>query len=235
MIPSRKITNIFYRIWDILPNFITESKFINNLIFKYLIGDWFDLGFFEKWKNLNNEEWIELYNHHRSHAQRIDDTTPLQRKEIIKNILGEKVLDVGCGTSTLTLEIAKHGFKTTGLDVSDLSLEHLKNLATEMNLDITLVQGFAENLPFPDKSFDTIVTCHTLEHVKDLEKMITELRRVAKDRIIILTPKEKNRKYAFGYHVRFFNDNNLPHSHLDIKNFEEMIIDGDYIYIGSLN
>ena len=235
MIPPRKITNLFYKVWDVLPSFITESKFVNNLIVKSMIGDWFDLDFFEKWKNLDEKEWIKLYNHHREHAQRIDDTTPGQRKMIIDNIYGKSVLDVGCGTSTLTLEIASHGFKSTGLDVSDLSLSQLRDRAAEMDVEVTLVQGFAEKLPFPAKSFDTVVSCHTLEHVKGLEEMVSELKRVAAKRIIILAPKEKNRKYAFGYHVRFFNDGNPPHKHINLKKFEEKIVDGDYIYIGYLD
>lgn len=235
MIPPRKITNLFYKVWDILPSFITESKLVNNMIVKLMIGDWFDLGFFEKWKDLSDKEWVDLYNHHRQHAQRVDDTTTEQRKIIIQNIKGKKVLDVGCGTSSLTLEIAQHGFDSTGLDVSDLSLKQLEERAQNLGVKIKTVQGFAEKLPFEDKSFDTIISCHTLEHVKGLSEMINELKRVASQRVILLVPKEKNRKYAFGYHVRFFNDNNPPHKNIDIEKFEERTIDGDYVYIGYLD
>ncbi|MDZ7363780.1 MAG: class I SAM-dependent methyltransferase [candidate division KSB1 bacterium] len=47
-------------------------------------------------------------------------------------------------------------------------------------MQITWQQGFAENMPFSDKTFDYVTCCHTLEHVKDLDKAVAELKRVAR-------------------------------------------------------
>ncbi|MBI3579632.1 MAG: methyltransferase domain-containing protein, partial [Ignavibacteriales bacterium] len=76
--------------------------------------------------------------------------------------------------------------------------------ANESGVAITWKEGFAESLPVADKSFDYVTCCHTLEHVKDLAKTTSELKRVARKKIIILTPKQKFRLYAENYHTQFF-------------------------------
>ena len=61
-----------------------------------------------------------------------------------------------------------------------------------------------EDLPFIDSAFDTVVCTHTLEHVLDIERAISELRRVAKKRLIIVVPKQRPYKYTFDLHIHFF-------------------------------
>jgi len=59
-------------------------------------------------------------------------------------------------------------------------------------------------LSFPDRSFDTVVCTHTLEHVLDLPRAVAELRRVARDRVIIVVPRQRPYRFTFDLHVRFF-------------------------------
>ena len=66
------------------------------------------------------------------------------------------------------------------------------------------VQGNIASLPFADRSFD-IVTCnHTLEHLRDLDQAISELKRVAKKQIIIVTPRQRYFYYTMDLHLHFF-------------------------------
>lgn len=60
----------------------------------------------------------------------------------------------------------------------------------------TFVSGSVENIPFPDNAFDVVVCTHVLEHVRDLNKAMQELLRVAEKRLLIVLPRQ--REYRFG-------------------------------------
>ena len=94
--------------------------------------------------------------------------------------LGKRALEVGCGGGILTEEISKMGFETTGIDPAEESLYTARNHALAGGLKIQYDQGFGENLPYPDASFDCVVCCDVLEHVRDLPKVISEISRVLK-------------------------------------------------------
>jgi ubiquinone/menaquinone biosynthesis C-methylase UbiE len=111
---------------------------------------------------------------------------------------------VGAGIGTLAIRLAKEGYVVTGIDVSSEALKRAKERADKDHLSIQWREGFAESLPFPDKSFDYVTCCHTLEHVKDLAKATSELKRIARKKVIVLTPKQKFRLYAENYHTQFF-------------------------------
>ncbi len=90
------------------------------------------------------------------------------------------VLEVGCGGGILSEEIARMGFITTGIDPSGLSLKSAVSHARESNLSINYKEGIGENLPFEDNSFNVVLCCDVLEHVRDLPKVISEISRVLK-------------------------------------------------------
>ena len=103
-------------------------------------------------------------------------------EQIIKNEPSKiSVLEVGCGGGLLSEEIAKLGFRTTGIDPSESSLNTAIQHSKENNLEIKYVPGSGENLPFTNNSFDVVLCCDVLEHVQDLPKVITEISRVLKN------------------------------------------------------
>jgi len=105
----------------------------------------------------------------------------------LKITLNEKsALEVGCGGGILCEEIAKMGFKTTGIDPSEQSLTNAKKHARDNNLKINYEKGTGENLPFEDNSFDVVFCCDVLEHVQDLPKVISEISRVLKNRGVFI-------------------------------------------------
>ena len=110
---------------------------------------------------------------------------PIRFAYVVKHLVdigydyrGKKVLDVGCGGGFLTEEIAKFGLETTGLDPSVPSLHTARNHAATMNLSIDYHEGFGERLPFPDEKFDMVFCLDVLEHVRDFEKILREVRRI---------------------------------------------------------
>jgi ubiquinone/menaquinone biosynthesis C-methylase UbiE len=95
---------------------------------------------------------------------------------------GERLLDIGCGTGRHLLTFSEMGLDVTGLDASPYMLEIArKRLRHKANLH----EGFAEDLPFEDNSFDIATIVTTLEFVDDAKKTIAEACRVAKERVFL--------------------------------------------------
>lgn len=97
---------------------------------------------------------------------------------------------------------------------------------------LKFVEARIEKLPFRDNKFDTVVCTHTLEHIQDLAQGISELRRVAKKRLIIVVPKQRPYKYTFDLHLHFFP---YEHSLLTVmgpgRNNSCRTVGGDLFYI----
>lgn len=91
---------------------------------------------------------------------------------------GKSVLDVGCGGGFTCEFMARRGATVTGIDLSTDSIETAKAHAKENNLTINYQTGSAETLPFPSGSFDVITCVDVLEHVPDLERVLSEIHRV---------------------------------------------------------
>ena len=99
---------------------------------------------------------------------------------------GKETLDIGCGGGLLAEEFARLGCKVTGIDPSEPSLAVAKAHAQQSDLDIHYLVGVGEHLPFADASFAIVYCCDVLEHVNDLEQVITETARVLKPSGIFL-------------------------------------------------
>lgn len=116
--------------------------------------------------------------------------TPLGRlsdrleKELVFSLMdvkpGETALDVGCGTGNYTIELAKKGLKATGIDSSEEMLAWAKEKGRKEKLDITFQKTDAANLPFPDYSFDLLISTGLLCFLKKPEKTLLEMHRVLK-------------------------------------------------------
>lgn len=92
---------------------------------------------------------------------------------------GHRVLDVGCGTATLTilLKQACAEAEVTGLDGDAKVLDLARTKIEAAGLDIALKQGLGSEAPFPPASFDRIVSSLVFHHLTTEEKRRT-LKRV---------------------------------------------------------
>jgi SAM-dependent methyltransferase len=117
--------------------------------------------------------------------------------KIQSSVFGTTVLEVGCGRGHL-VNLLRSDYNVTASDI--VIPANLKNLYP----DVAFHEADIENLPFADASFDTVICTHTLEHVRHLQKAISELRRVSRKRLIIVVPKQRPYLYTFDLHIHFF-------------------------------
>jgi len=105
---------------------------------------------------------------------------------------GDRALDLCCGTGDLAFALAKSGAETIGLDFSEKMLamaetRRLKNSKLKTQ-NLKLIQGDAQQVPFPDNSFDAVTVGYGLRNLASWERGLEEMIRVAKPggRIVIL-------------------------------------------------
>lgn len=71
---------------------------------------------------------------------------------------GTELLDVACGAGQIAIPAARAGVRVTGVDIATNLLEHAKDRARIEGLDAQFMEGDAEDLPFPDASFDMVTS-----------------------------------------------------------------------------
>jgi ubiquinone/menaquinone biosynthesis C-methylase UbiE len=98
------------------------------------------------------------------------------KRKLLANARG-RVLEIGVGTG-LSFPHYPADVEVTGVEPSAPMLRRAKQRAEELGLDVTLVQAPAEELPFHDGSFDTVVSLVVLCTVRDQEAALAEMRRV---------------------------------------------------------
>ena len=95
---------------------------------------------------------------------------------------GYRILDLGCGTATLTLMIkqAHPEAQVTGLDGDSKALEIARGKIARTGLAITLDKGMSFNLPYPDNSFDRVFSGLLFHHLtrEDKARTLEEVHRV---------------------------------------------------------
>jgi ubiquinone/menaquinone biosynthesis C-methylase UbiE len=124
---------------------------------------------------------------------------------------GDSVLDVGGGTGKVAQLLA-----TTCREVVVLEPERRKiEFGRKMRPNFKFVEGRAEEIPFPDESFDKVLLFLTLHHIQDQGKAIHEIRRVMKKggRLLLL---DLDAQSWIGRLAEFFENNLL---HLDCRYF----------------
>lgn len=100
--------------------------------------------------------------------------------ELFQPQVGEKVLDLGCGTGNFSIKLAQKGCQITGIDISEPMLEKAAEKASNLNLAINFIKADALNLEFEANFFDSVFSMATIEFIEDLEKLMQELKRVVK-------------------------------------------------------
>ena len=126
---------------------------------------------------------------------------------------GNTILDLGCGYGAYSLALAAEGRKCIG---SDINMNYLA-AASASGLPVVAVDS---ELPYPDRSFDTVMLLEVIEHVPKLEGILKEAFRVARRNVLVTVPnsesldrlQENDVTYAHmlsSDHVHFFDPESL--------------------------
>ncbi len=91
---------------------------------------------------------------------------------------GDTLLDLGSGDGFWTARFAKHCAHVTGLEPDDRLLRYAQGQHVASNL--VWVQGLAESIPFPDNTFDKVVSISCLEHFTNPLQGLRQVARVLK-------------------------------------------------------
>lgn len=200
----RETTNrIRFVIEDILPPILRDSRlflWLAQLAWGKHISDLAE--FRENAPFLTEEAYADLYRKHpRVHAG--TDNSEACIRKIVLEIQGESVCDIGCGTGALLTRIRQGNTKLKRVTGVDFVIDDAAALP-----GVEYVAAKIENLPFADGEFDTVVCTHVIEHVLEYQRAIAELRRIARKRVIIVVPRERESRYSFNPHFNFF-----PYTH----------------------
>lgn len=142
----------------------------------------------------------------------------------------KKILDLGCGAGNLLNYLAKKNKKSFlfGVDIDKDTIERAeKNKYCKRE---KFVLSNAKKIPFADNFFDKVYCHEVLEHVEDLDAVLTEIKRTLKNKgkLHVTVPLEKSEKILIKYnkkypgqigHVRFFSKEKLIKI-LEDKNFK---------------
>jgi len=93
---------------------------------------------------------------------------------------GQSVLDVACGNGNTSLAAARRFCDVVGIDYVPMLLDEGRQRAQAEGLMVDFREGDAENLPFPDGSFDVVLSSIGVIFAPDQEKAAAELMRVCK-------------------------------------------------------
>jgi SAM-dependent methyltransferase len=121
----------------------------------------------------------------------------------------ERALDLGCGDGRLTSEL--DATELTAADVSPVALERARTRLPDARL-AELAPDAA--LPFGDGSFDLVLCAETLEHVRDVQLLLSEIRRVLRPggKLALTTPAHLplgRRPDPLSPHLRLFTRRSL--------------------------
>ena len=100
--------------------------------------------------------------------------------EHVPDLTGLSILDIGSGRGNFLIDVASRGGQATGLEINDAYIKETLDKAAQKGLQLKVVKGAAENLPFNDSSFDFVNFALVIEHVDDPLKAIAEMSRVMK-------------------------------------------------------
>lgn len=108
---------------------------------------------------------------------------PATRRAVIEllkkyNVKAHKILDLGCGMGSFTIEVAKYvgGLIIIGVDISDYALDKAK----EKGIDVVKVDLESSPLPFRDNCFDLALAIEVVEHLETADNLLFEAHRVLK-------------------------------------------------------
>ena len=128
-----------------------------------------------------------------------------------------RILDVGCGAGFFSVLLAKEGHRVTGVDLTPDMIENAEILAAEENADCEFIVMDAENVDFPDGTFDVVIS-------RNLTWTLPHVRRAYRDWVRVLKKGGMLLNFDANYGLSDFTDvASLPENHAHQTIGDEMM------------
>lgn len=109
---------------------------------------------------------------------------------------GARVLDVGGGHAQLAPDLVKHGFGVTVVGSEEVCRQRLDQTLTPGSFEFRACDLL--ELPFPDRSFDVVISLRLVAHVEQWQQLLSELCRVAKHAVILDYSDSRSFNFLYG-------------------------------------
>jgi len=126
-----------------------------------------------------------------------------QIQEVLKKETkdGYKILEPGCGSALISIELALNKkVDIYLLDVSKKMLAKARKNCQKYKVKANFVKAPIDKMPFDDNSFDIVFNEGVLEHLKDTKKSFEEMMRVSRKKVIIFVPNSLN-PFTYAYKI----------------------------------
>ena len=141
----------------------------------------------------------------------------VELEKILQHLAGgEEILSVGCGPAIIESALSGLGFRVTGLDVSQEALDHAPD-------SVRTIAARAEDMPFPESSFDAVIYVASLQFIENYRKAIEKTTHVLRPHgtliVLLLNPESdffKRKLHDPNSYVRQIR-------HLDLSEIEDVI------------
>lgn len=229
---NRRVTNMIRFVMDeLLPPFVRDSK-----VFMYPFYYFAYSGrnikevmqFKSKVHSYTAEEYAFFYNNLNTISRnRATDLNQACIDFILEKIdkSAKNLIDIGCGSGYLLGRIEE---KFPSVNLSGYDIKEPNG-----NEKFNYVHGNIEKLPFEENAFDVVICCHTIEHLLKLEECVTELKRITKKQLFIVTPCQRFFYYTLDEHVNFFPYQEKLTVILPFVNYECHKLQGDWAYLAT--
>lgn len=131
--------------------------------------------------NSQRKAWESVYNKkHESREDPQNEVIPLH--DLFQKNKIQKILDLGCGGGRHLIYFARLGYRVSGIDIASGAVKLSQEWLSKEGLQAELACGDMIRLPWPDHSFDAVISIRVIEHnqLADIQKIMKEVYRVTK-------------------------------------------------------